>query len=391
MKRLVLLAVVSALVVAGATAGAPAGGAAQVPDFVIPGTANSFLPKCETMADPRRRTCYIRGLLAEVEESGNPALSLPQIDRRVRANGGFLYAWCHMYMHEVGRTWARRHGVTLESLYRYVPRSNDPGCSAGFGMGMVMHLGGALVSKPRAVLGTCTRLATRFREYTCVHGSGHAFMRGFHGKLASAVDACETLGARLAPDCAQGAYHDYWISLGGGDGTKRPPNAVTSPRSVCGRSGFPMPCWYRFFLERTPEVPAEGPRDLLRLCRGLDGLQRTGCLAGASLLLAGRRDPIDHARVCTDLAGRDALSCLRGVNVPALAGSEWEQSNLLRVCSRLGRTSRYGCYLWFGQTLAVVTNGRFARTGCPTLQTALARRACAAGARRVDGPLRTFS
>ncbi len=44
-------------------------------------------------------------------------------------------------------------------------------------------------------------------------------MRGYHGQLSSAVIACKSLGARFTPDCAQGAFHDYWISLSGGDGT----------------------------------------------------------------------------------------------------------------------------------------------------------------------------
>ena len=125
-------------------------------------------------------------------------------------------------MHAVGRNWARRHGVTFENLNRYVPRSNDPGCSAGFGMGLVMHLGAQLVLNPSRALRSCTRLPTRFREYTCIHGTGHALMRGYHGLLAGAVLACTKLGPRFAPDCAQGAFHDYWISLSGGDGTTAP-------------------------------------------------------------------------------------------------------------------------------------------------------------------------
>ena len=93
-------------------------------------------------------------------------------------------------MHVVGRSWARRHQITLENMFRHVPRSNDPGCSAGFGMGMVIYLGTKLVLDPRSVVPTCTRLPTRFREYTCIHGTGHALMRGYHGQLAGAVLAC---------------------------------------------------------------------------------------------------------------------------------------------------------------------------------------------------------
>ena len=292
-----------------------------------------FLPQCSDLRDPKRSRCYVRGLLAVIERSGDPAHELPRIDGRVHTNGGFLESNCHMLMHQVGRMWATRHGVTLENVFRYVPKSNDPGCSAGFGMGLVIHLGTQIVLKPRSVLPSCTRLPTRFREYTCIHGSGHALMRGYHGQLTGAVRACDTLGKRFAPDCAQGAFHDYWISLSGGDGTKQQDGADTDPRSVCGSHSYPRPCWYRFFWERMPDASVETSKDFLDLCRGLEGLQRAGCIGGASLLVAGRRGPVEHAQLCATLSGSDTLDCLRGINVPAVAGSQWEQLGLIRTCS----------------------------------------------------------
>ena len=62
----------------------------------------------------------------------------------------------------------------------------------------------------------------------CVHAGG------FHSQLRDAINACNELGPANAPDCSQGAFHDYWISLGGGDGTSTPENADDSPESVCG-------------------------------------------------------------------------------------------------------------------------------------------------------------
>jgi hypothetical protein len=360
------------------------------PDFPV-GKKGTFLRECATLNDPRRSSCYVRGLLAAVEESGDPARELPRIDRKVHANGGFLESNCHILMHEVGRTWARRHSVTLETLFRYVPKSNDPGCSAGFGMGMVMYLGTQLVLEPRRVIPICTALPTRFREYTCIHGSGHAFMRGYHGQLASAVIACKALGARFTPDCAQGAFHDYWISLGGGDGTTRPEGAVTDPRILCASFAFARPCWYRYFWERRQSARAENAADLNRLCADLTGLQRAGCIGGASLLLARFREPTDHAVVCRDLSGSDVLNCLRGLNIPALKGDRYAQLRLLRLCTRLPRATRSGCYGWIGRTLNVVTDGRFERSGCPRLRLREARAACVAGARKLREPLGTFS
>jgi hypothetical protein len=364
--------------------------AVPVPDFPI-GGKGSLLRECADLQDPKRARCYIRGLLAAVEKSGDPARELPRIDGSVHVGGGYLEANCHIFMHEVGRTWARRHGITLETMYRHVPKSNDPGCSAGFGMGMVMHLGTKLVIEPRATIPVCTALPTRFREYTCIHGSGHAFMRGYHGRLESAILACKMLGARFTPDCAQGAFHDYWISLSGGDGTERPKQADVDPRSVCGQYAYPRPCWYRYFWERRQGARVQDEKDVDRLCAGVAGLQRVGCVGAASLLLVRAWEPVDHALVCGRLSGPDAMSCLRGVNVPALVGDPYAQLRLLRTCSTQPSSTRTDCYRWFGRTLNVVTDGWFERTGCPKLRLPETRAACVAGARRLEEPLATFS
>jgi len=390
-RRILLAASIVAAACALLGTQASAVGPAPVPDAPISGKATGFLSECSALPDRKQVRCYVRGLLAAVEKSPDPARELPRIDRRVHAAGGFLEAACHGLMHEVGRTWARRHHVTLENLYRFVPRSNDPGCSAGFGMGLTMYLGPQLIVEPREVLRTCTRLPTRFREYTCIHGSGHAFMRGFHGQLTSAVGACRTLGATYTPDCSQGGFHDYWISLSGADNTTRPKNADTSARSVCARFTYVRPCWFRFFWERRSAVRVYYPADILRLCRGLVALQRAGCVGGASLQMSRAREPVDHARTCGGLAGNDTIDCLRGVVVPTVANQPFERLRLIRTCANLPKSTRSRCFGWFGRTLAVVTDGRFQRIGCPRLGNPHARAWCAAGAARMDRPLRTFS
>ena len=372
------------------TASAGGGGHVPVPDFPV-GGQGTFLRECASLPDRSRDRCYIRGLFAAVEKSGDPARELPRIDGTVNVGGGYLEANCHIFMHEVGRTWARRHRITLETMYRHVPRSNDPGCSAGFGMGMVMHLGTALILEPRKTIPICSGLPTRFREYTCVHGSGHAFMRGYHGVLSSAIGACKSLGARFAPDCAQGAFHDYWISLSGGDGTKRPKQADVDPRSVCGNYVYARPCWYRFFWERRQNARVNDEADVVRLCTRVSGVQRSGCIGGASLLLVRLAEPIEHALMCGRLTGDDAMSCLRGVNVPALARDPYAQLRLLRTCATQPESTRISCYRWFGRTLNVITDGRFERSGCRGLRVAEVRAACRAGARRFAQPLATFS
>jgi hypothetical protein len=243
-----------------------------------------------------------------------------------------------------------------------------------------MYLGPQILrSGGAAAANACARLPTRYREYTCVHGLGHALLRAYHGALGQAVAACRRLQARFAPDCAQGVFHDYWISLRGADGTSRPRHAVTSPRVICdGRYGYVRPCWYRYFLERPIGLPIRNAADLRRACHGLAGVQRFGCISGATLELSS--DPFEQMRVCRQLRGLDTRACVRGVADQALAGEPRRQLSLIRMC----RTT--DCYAWLGRTLAVVTNGGFR---CGTL--AQGRRACEAGEARMRDALVTFS
>ena len=176
-------------------------------------------------------------------------------------------------MHQVGREFARDHHVTLGNLQRYVPRSNNPNCSAGFGMGLVMYLGPADLRSGGAAGRAYVRASCRrgTAQYTCVHGLGHALLRAYHGDLGQAVRACRALQRDYAPDCAQGVFHDYWISLRGADGTTAPKRMI-SPRKLCdGRLTYVRPCWYRYFLEQPLALPVRDAADLRRDCRGLHG------------------------------------------------------------------------------------------------------------------------
>jgi len=379
-----LAAVVAAALAAVSVLVAPAGAAAP---------KKPFLWQCDRIGLETAKTqCYLRLLYLDVERSGDPATELPRIDRRVRATNPSLLARCHVLMHEVGRRYAREHHVTLATLQRFVPRSSDPGCSAGFGMGLVMQLGPAIIRNGgKSAVRTCLALATRYRAYTCIHGLGHAVMRGYHEALAQSVHACLRLPAVAAPDCAQGAFHDYWISLRGADETTRPAHAVASPRKLCLRwPALALQCWYRAFVEQQFGPVVERPADIRRVCRGLRGLQRSGCVAGAALGMVAT-GPFDQVRICRGLAPADAVSCLRGVVVPTLDGKPRQQLALVRGCARFATAARAGCYRWFGLTLNVVTNGAFRTHGCARLAPAAARSACTAGARRWRAPLLTFS
>jgi hypothetical protein len=351
-----------------------------------------WLWQCEQIhLDEAKDACYIRLLRQDIDRSGDPASELPRIDRLARTAGTALYGRCHLLMHTVGREWAAEHHLTIEQLQNVEPRSNDPGCSAGFGMGLVMYLGPKIISTGgKSVIAECDALPTRYRQFTCVHSLGHALMRGYHETLFLAVQACARLGARYAPDCEQGVFHDYWISLRGADDTTSPVHAVRSPRRLCAQyDRWAVQCWYRYFIEQSPGPIVQSAGDLTSLCSGLAGLQRVGCIAGAAK--DDVDDPVAQTRLCATLrAAADALACLRGVANQVYAGRPAQQLALFRECARMPAGARDGCDRWFGRTFNVVTNGAFRTRGCPRLAVA-DRAACAAGARNWGAPLVTFS
>ena len=351
-----------------------------------------WLWQCEQIHNEESKdACYVRLLLLDIDRSGDPANELPRIDARAHATPTSLYSRCHMLMHVVGRQWAREHHLTLDGLQKVVPRSNDPGCSAGFGMGLVMGLGPQIIATGgKSALKTCEKLPTRLRQFTCVHSLGHALMRGYHETLDLAVNACTRLGGQFAPDCAQGAFHDYWISLRGADETTSPVHAVHSPRRLCSQyARYAMACWYRYWIEQAPGPVIEGPSDLLRLCRGLTGMQRAGCIAGAGKDVYD--SPVAQTRLCSRLGtAADALACLRGVANQAYVGKPRRELALFSGCLRMPAAARRGCAEWFGRTFNVLENGHFLGGGCPKLAVAF-RAGCEAGARRWTEPLVTFS
>jgi hypothetical protein len=367
-------------------------GTAGVPVVPVYDGNSGFMRTCVFAPQGRVRACYIRRLLTLIEKSHDPANELPRIDRRVRRVGGYVESNCHMMMHVVGRMYARRNHVTLANLQRNLPRSNDPGCSAGFGMGLVMALGGEIGRLgPDGALQICLRAPTRFRSYTCIHSLGHAYMRLYHSQLVFALKACRALPADAAPDCAQGAYHDYWFSAVGRDGTKRQRGARMSARSLCGRQShdFVRPCWFRYFLERPPKRLPANARGVRALCRGLAGIQRVGCISAASLITSA--DPFRQMNICARLRGADVVSCLYGISVQNLsAAGGARRVSLIERCGKLRPAARSGCYEWLGTGLTVVTNGRFRDLGCPFIGPD-GRSPCLAGAKRMNQALVTFS
>jgi hypothetical protein len=391
----------SRLVIALVVAGALAAGAAaalvllRADDDPAPAPLAGDPERCRGLADDVARDCYTREFLATVAGRDDPRPAVQAIADAAWREGGFLLSNCHGLMHTVGRTYARDAGVTLGNLMEYLPRSNDPGCSAGFAHGLVTAVAPQIDPRdPREAATVCAEAGTRYQRYSCTHGFGHAFMRIHGDRLAPALDLCRALGPQAAPDCAQGAYHDYWFAVVGADDATLPENAVTDPWKLCGAqpAEFVRPCWYRAFVDNRPAgLVVESPSDVDDLCAGLRELQRAACVTAASVI--GPPDPAEQLELCTRLrSGSDAASCVRGTKVQNLLGSPTADFvELIRRCERFARSARAACYRWLGKTLAVVTDGEFERAGCPRLRAPGARLECVAGARSMEDALVTFS
>jgi hypothetical protein len=350
--------------------------------------------ECRRLSDDEARACYARAFRAMVKSGEDPGPVVETIADMAWSQGGFLLENCHGVMHSVGRHYAREAGVTLATLMRYLPKSNDPGCPAGFAHGLVTAVApGIDPSRPREAVAVCADAGTRYRRYSCTHGFGHAFMRIYADQLRPALGLCRRLGPAAAPDCAQGAYHDYWFAVIGADDATRPAHVVTDPRRLCAAQpeAFVRPCWYRAFIDNRPDIPVESADDVDALCDGLAGLQRGACITAASVI--GPPDPVAQLQICAGLAEpSDASNCVRGTKVQNLLGYPMSAYvDLISRCPVFVGSPRAACFRWLGKTLAVLTDGRFARVGCPRLDSASARRQCRAGAQHMEDALVTFS
>jgi hypothetical protein len=353
------------------------------------------LERCQLVLETEARDCYTREFLTLVERGDDPRPAVSAITKAARREGGLILANCHVLMHTVGRTYAHDAGVTLGTLMDYLPEDNDPGCPAGFAHGLVTGVAPDIDPRqPREALSVCAKAGTRFQRYSCIHGFGHAFMRIYEDRLDLALPLCKALGPQSAPDCAQGAYHDYWLAVLGADDASVPAGAVRDPRELCAAQAavFVKPCWYRSFLENRSEgFVLETPEDLDGLCAGLEGAQREGCITAAALI--GPPDPTAQLDICARLRdSADAAACVRGTKVQNLLDAPTRTYvRLIDRCRTFARTPRPACYRWLGKALAVLTDGSFASDGCPRLKGAAARRECLAGARTMEDALETFS
>jgi hypothetical protein len=352
------------------------------------------LSRCETLGDESSRDCYAEELDAIMAAAPDPATGLEEIAVAAYSDpSGRLLGDCHGLMHTVGREYAQVHDVTLENLMDFLPQTNEPGCSAGFAHGLVTGVAPQIdLTRPQEAVEVCGETTTRYQRYSCVHGFGHAFMRLVRENLSEALRFCGALGDVAAPDCSQGAFHDYWFAAVGADETEPPETVVDDPRELCGSQPpeFVRPCWYRAFVDNRPDEPVSDAATLEELCAGLEGLQRSACITAAAVV--GPPDPNAQLAICAGLAGEDAVSCIRGTKVQNLIVAPPEDLvALLGGCEGFPDATALACYRWLGKVLAVLTNGEFEAFGCPEAPDARSRRACVEGARSMDEALETFS
>lgn len=390
---LVFLAVAACVLAAGGAAGALLLGDERPEP--PPALRALDLEPCRALERDAARECFAGRFGGVVAGRDDPRPAVQAISDLAANEGGFLLTNCHVVMHTVGRTYARDADVSLATLMDHLPQSNDPGCSAGFAHGLVSGVAPKIDrGRPAEAAAACAEAGTRFQRYSCVHGFGHAFMRVYGDELEPALELCVALGPDKAPDCAQGAYHDYWFAVIGADDATLRERPVTDPRRLCGAQPeeFVRSCWYRAFLETRPDgFQIEAPQDLEDLCEDLDGIQREGCITGAALI--GPPDPAAQLEVCAALDDAlDAANCVRGTKVQNLLDAPTASYvRLIEGCEGFAAEARAPCYRWLGKALAVVTDGRFERSGCPELTAPDARRLCVEGARTMNEALVTFS
>ena len=297
-------------------------------------------------------------------------------------------------MHTVGRMYARDGDVTLANLMEHLPLSNDPGCSAGFAHGLVTGVAPDLDPSRPAESAASARTPTRAGSATAACTASGTPSCGSTPMSSSRRSSCaSSSGADTAPDCAQGAYHDYWLAVIGADDATLSGRPVTDPRRLCGAQpeAFVRPCWYRAFLETRPDgFQIEAPRDLEDLCEGLEGVQREGCITGAAVI--GPPDPAAQLEICAAARRPTRRRELRARH----EGAEPAQGapGRLRPADRGLRGLRPGGP---ARVLPLARQGDHRRHrrplrahGLPPAPAA-ARRECDEGARTIDEALVTFS
>ena len=118
------------LALAGGGSGSASGPRERTPAASVQATGD--LDACAGMIKDEGRACYSAELAKLVNDASDPLAAVEGISPAAYADQtGFLLANCHGIMYTVEREYALKAHLTLAKLMDSLPRTNDPGCSAG--------------------------------------------------------------------------------------------------------------------------------------------------------------------------------------------------------------------------------------------------------------------
>ena len=284
--------------------------------------------------------------------------------RRRCVGGRVVLSSCHGVMHTVGRTYALARGaVALGPPGRCSPRSRPrvqrrlrPRPRHGRGPSLD-------VREPRkAGEGAPTRATVPALQLRPRPSATRSCVSTATARAA--LGLCRALG-EPAPDCAQGAYHDYWFAVVGADDAELPAWRCAI-RAFCARSagGVVRPCGNRAFVDDRPAGIVVDSRSTSR-CSAATSPACNGRDASPQWSVIGPPDRRCNSalRGARARGGCGAASAARRCRT--CSASRRQRSSTDRPCELFTGATRAACYRWLGKTIAVVTDGDFADSGCP--------------------------
>ena len=175
----------------------------EKPTVMQPTSAAEGLAACVNAGEDTIRDCYAAALKDLVENAEDPLAAVDAITEEARKDpGGFLLPNCHGLMHTVGREYARDHDLTVAALKDSLPKSNDPGCPAGYAHGLVTGVAPQIDPRdPKASAVGLRRLGHALRAlqlHPRVRARVHADLeRGSRGRAGALREARQELRSRL--------------------------------------------------------------------------------------------------------------------------------------------------------------------------------------------------
>ena len=332
-------------------------------------TRASSSPSCDGRDDPRPAVEAITD--AALAGGRLPALELPRV------------------MHTVGRTYASDAGVTLATLMDYLPqtttRAAPPASRTGSSPASRRHRPGA-AARGRARVRRRGHALPALQLHPRLRPRVHADLRAIGSSRRSTLcaRARRARGARLRAGrlprlLVRGPRRRRRDARRARRSPTRGGCAARSRRRSCARAGTAR-------SSRTARAGFRSSRRRTsrRSARASTGSSAPACITAASVI--GPPDPaaqLAHLRAARGRGRRRELRARDEGAEPARRRTT-ELRRLIGGCARFAGGGARRCYRWLGKTLAVLTDGEFARDGCPRL--GLGRRPPAVrGGRAHDG------